>query len=118
MKRALSLALAAILAASVLTSCAFTTRTALDPKITVTSSDALDAAAWLSEALGGLERNVVLGTNADGYSVDLSTLEADGYIIRTLGGEDVLLAKTAAGLDRAVRKYAKMTKAGSVADVT
>ncbi len=46
-------------------------------------------------------------------------LEADGYIIRSLGGEVALFARTTDGLDRAVRKYAKAVESGSeIADVT
>ena len=120
MKKLLSLILAAILFAFTLASCAsLEKRSALDPRIRLTSSDASDAAAWLSDRLGDrLTGRVVLGTSADGYALDLSTLEDDGYFIRACGGEDVLFAKTAVGLDRAVRKYARMAEAGAVTDVT
>ena len=61
----------------------------------------------------------MLGTSADGYDVDVSKLEDDGYFIRSFGREDVLFAKTADGLDRAVRKYAKTVEAGeAVSDET
>ena len=118
MKKLLPILLAAILLASLLSSCAFSKQTALDPNITVTSSDASDAAAWLDERLGAIDSRIVIGTNADGYNVDLSALEADGYFIRSFGREDVLFARTADGLDRAVRRYAKMAEAGNVEDVT
>ena len=119
MKKLLSLILAILLLASVLASCA-TSPAALDPRITVTSSDASDAAAWLTDRLGDrLTDRIVLGTDADGYGVDVSTLESDGYFIRSFGSEVALFARTADGLDRAVRKYAKMVEAGDpVADVT
>ena len=119
MKKLLSLALAAIFFASVLSSCAsLEARPAIDANVTLTSSDALDAAAWLAERLGGVPGRVVLGTNAAAYGFDLSSLEADGYFIRSFGREDVLFARTADGLDRAVRRYAKMVEAGDVSDVT
>ena len=119
MKKLLSLILAAIILAAVLASCAAAPGAAISANIRVTSSDASDAAAWLTERLGDrLTDSVVLGTATDGYALDLSALENDGYFIRACGGEDVLFAKTADGLDRAVRKYAKMVEAGAVADVT
>ena len=127
MKKALALALAAIFIASVLTSCASleqrtaqrSPETTLDPKITVTSSDALDAAAWLDERLETIPDRVVIGTNAAEYDVDVSALEDDGYIIRDLGGEVALFARTEDGLDRAARKYAKAVEAGAaIADET
>ena len=120
MKKALCILLAAIFIASVLTSCAGVgTTAAIGSHIRVTSSDALDAAAWLESRLGErLSDSVVIGTDAAEYDVDVSTLEADGFFIRSFGREDVLFAKTPEGLDRAVRKYAKMVEAGAVTDVT
>ena len=121
MKKLLSLTLAALTLAAALASCATSPKAtaAISANIRVTSSDASDAAAWLTERLGDtLTDRVVLGTDADGYGIDLSTLEDDGYFIRSFGREDVLFAKTADGLDRAVRKYAKMVEGGSVTDVT
>ena len=118
MKKALCIILATLILAAALASCAsLEKRSALDPHIRLTSSDASDAAAWLSDRLGDkLTDSVVIGTSADGYGVDVSALESDGYFIRSVGGEIALLAKTADGLDRAVRKYAKMVEAGSVED--
>ena len=123
MKRLPALALAfLILIASLasLVSCAGTTfAPAISANIRLTSSDGESAAAWLSARLGDkLTDSVVLGTDADGYGVSLDALEADGYFIRSLGGEVALFARTADGLDRAARKYAKMVEAGAVTDVT
>ena len=120
MKNLLALILAAIILAAALASCAVPSTTAVDPHIRLTSSDAADAAAWLNARLGDrLTDSVVIGTNADGYGVDLTALESDGYFIRSIGGEIALFAKTADGLDRAVRKYAKAVEAGDpVADET
>ena len=120
MKRTLALTLAAIMLAAALTSCAgVTEESAINANIRVTSSDATDAAAWLNDRLGDkLTDRVVLGTSADGYGIEVSAFEADGFVIRRLGGEVALFARTADGLDRAARKYAKMVEAGAVTDVT
>ena len=130
MKRLIALSVAAIMLAAALAGCASPqTSAAISTNIRTTSSDALDAAAWLTERLGDkLTDRVVLGTDADGYGVDVSALEDDGYFIRSFGREDVftrsfgredvLFAKTVDGLDRAARKYAKMVETNSVADVT
>ena len=120
MKKLLSLILAAILLAASLASCASLEAPASDPRITVTSSDGESAAAYLAERLGDkLTDRVVLGTSADGYAVDLAALEDDGYVIRSYGDEIALFAKSADGLDSAVRKYAKTVESGSpVTDVT
>ena len=121
MKRVLCITLAAIFFASVLTSCASpgSPRPALDPKITVTSSDAVDAAKWLDERLDSIPDRIVIGTDAAKYDVDVSALEDNGYIIRYIGNELAILARTADGLDIAARKYAKSVEAGkSIADET
>ena len=122
MKKTICILLAALMLAASLAGCAASSRTAaaISARIRVTSSDAADAAAWLDARLGDkLTDRVVLGTSADGYALDLSTLEDDGFFIRSFGREDVLFAKTSEGLDRAVRKYAKMVESGAaVTDVT
>ena len=113
MKKLLALILAAAMLSAALASCAATPETAPGANIRVTSSDAADAAAWLAARLGErLTDKVVIGTDADGYGVDVSALEDDGFFIRSFGREDVLFAKTSEGLDRAVRKYAKMVESG------
>ena len=117
MKKLLSLFLAALMLAAAFTGCAAApeARASFAAHIRLTSSDAQDAAAWLADRLGErLTDSVVLGTDVDGYGVDVSALEDDGYFIRSLGGEVALFARTTDGLDRAVRKYAKMVEAGAV----
>ena len=120
MKRLLSLILAALMLAAALTSCAVPSASAsLNANIRVTSSDALDAAAWLDARLGErLTDRVVIGTDASEYDVNVDTLESDGYVIRAIGDEVALFANDPEGLDRAVRKYAKMVEAGAVTDAT
>ena len=114
----LSLILAILMLAVSLCGCVVSTNeaTAMNSKIRVTSSDAENAAAWLSERLGDkLTDRIVLGTDSEGYGVDVSALEDDGYIIRTFGDEIALFAKTADGLDCAARKYAKTVERGAAA---
>ena len=120
MKRLLALTLAAILLAASLASCAAAPKAAISANIRITSSDAEDTAAYLTARLGdALPDRVVLGTDADGYGIDLTTLEDDGYFIRSLGGEVALFARTTDGLDRAARKYAQTVGSGAaVTDVT
>ena len=122
MKRTLTLILAAIFIAASFASCASVTpKSAIGANVRLTSSDGEDAAAWLTERLGErLTDRVVLGTSADGYGIDLSSLEDDGYVVRALGNESVIFARTTNGLDRAVRAYAKAVENGGAAglDVT
>ena len=119
MKKLLSLILAASFIACAFTSCAVAATAGANASIRLTSSDAADAAAWLTERLGTIPDKVVLGTNADEYGVDVSALEDDGYVIRNLGGEIALFANNPDGLDRAARKYAKAVEAGvQLADAT
>ena len=114
MKKLLALILAAVLAASALASCAVRPTAALGSGICTTSSDAADAAQWLADRLGDRPNDrIVLGTDATGYGVDLSALEDDGYVIRALGDEVALFARTTDGLDRAVRRYAKAVESGA-----
>ena len=114
MGRILSLVLAVIFLVASFVGCApAPTTIAIDQKIRLTSSDAADAAMWLNERLYDIPDRVVLGTDAAAYGVDLSSLEADGYIIRSIDGEIALFARTADGLDRAVRKYAKIVESGN-----
>ena len=122
MKKIISLTLAAIFIAACLASCSVPTAQGGDisASIRLTSSDAADAAAWLSTRLGErLTERVVIGTDASEYDVDLAALESDGYVIRAIGGEVALFASSPDGLDRAVRKYAKAVEAGEpIADET
>ena len=120
MKKALCITLAAVMLAAALASCSPAPTSAnVSARIRTTSSDAADAAAWLTERLGErLPDRVVIGTDAADYGVDVSDLEDDGYVIRSLGDEFALFANTTDGLDRAVRKYAKMVEAGAVTDAT
>ena len=99
MKKFFSVLLASALLLCVLASCSGVEKSVSPARyIRVTSSDAKDAAEWLGDRLGSLSERIVLGTSADGYGVDLSSLEDDGYIIRRLEGEVALFARTANGL--------------------
>lgn len=78
------------------------------------SVDVSSYAAWLAERLGATaEGNDVVcddGTVTiavgDTMGVDTNTLRNEGYVIRTLNSDTVIVAKTEAGIDAAVRKYA------------
>ena len=120
MKKLISLVLAAVMISASLSACASVRNTpAIGANITLTSSDAIDAAAWLTERFGAIPDKLVIGTDSGAYGADVSALEDDGYIIRNIGGEIALFAKTADGLERAVRRYAKTVEAGeAVADET
>ena len=111
MKRLLSLTLSAVIAASALASCA-----AAQTKPSSTSSGLADE-AWLKTRLGIMPDNVTVGT-ASSLGIDMTDYESDGYFIRTESGETVICGKTADGLDRAVRKYAKQVKDGVSFDVS
>ena len=119
MKKTISLILAATLAATVLASCSALGERVVegaDPYKS-SSSDYADE-AWLKSRLGSIPDNVTVGT-ADTLGIDMTDFEDDGYIIRNDSGEVTLCGKTADGLDRAVRAYAKAKKYGNpVADVT
>ncbi len=94
--------LALTLSSGVMFSCA--TRSG----VTVTSSDAAACAEWLEAKFGTVPDGVVLGIgSSDEYGVDLTDFEDDGYVIKTVGSETVIVGKTEKGLDRAVRYYAK-----------
>ena len=113
MKKALSMLLAVVFTVvftvGALASCALSPA---QTDVRLTSSDAKSAADWLEERLGVIPDRLVIGTDDGGLGVDLASLEDDGYIIRSFGDEIALLARTADGLDRAVRKYAKAVEAG------
>lgn len=120
MKRSLCILLALFTAASLLASCAAGGDTS-DPRIRVTSSDAQDCAEWLSGQLGSALTPVIIGIGSDEkYGVDMSAFREDGYIIRQAGGDTLIFGKTAEGLDRAVRAYAKAVRSGGTgpADVS
>ena len=118
MKKIISIILCALTLASALASCAQRTD-GLDPAIAVTSSDARANAEWLDERLDAIPGRVVIGTDGSAYGVDVSALESDGYIIRAVGGETLIFARAAEGLDAAVRKFAKAVENGDpIADAT
>lgn len=99
MKKILSLTLATLTLAGMLSSCAIT-----DSTLSATASA---PEKYLTERLGSTD-GIVLGTAADAvaYGVDLSGLRDEGYVIRKQGGEALILGKTEDGLDRGVRYYA------------
>ena len=121
MKKTLSLILAAIFAASALASCASaptdTLLTSHSSLLTSTSSANYADREWLESRLGEVTDGVTVGT-AESLGIDMTGFEDDGYFIRTAGDETVVCGKTADGLDRAVRAYAKAYESGEVPDTT
>ncbi len=116
MKRLISLALAAIMTASAFVSC-----TEVEPErtsVTLASSDAAVYSDWLTDRLGTVDGNVVIGIgSSEEYGIDMTAFEDDGYILRTVGDTTIAFGKTADGLDRAVRKYAKAVQTDTAADL-
>lgn len=114
MKKLLSLALASVMLLSAMASCG----TAPETTVTLASSDAAVYADWLADKLGYAPEDVVLGIGSSAeYGIDMTDFENDGYVLRTVGDTTVAFGKTADGLDRAVREYAKAVAADTVADL-
>ena len=112
MKKAVSLIIAAVCAASVLVSCSSLGERVVEGADPYRSSSSGFAdEAWLKTRLGEIPANVTVGT-ADSLGINMDSFEDDGYIIRNEGGETILCGKTADGLDRAVRKYARYVRYG------
>jgi len=82
---------------------------------TATAATASAAEQVLIDRLGGIPENVVLGdaSVAAEYGIDMTDFESDGYLLRTVGENTLVFGKTADGLDRAVRAYAKAVEAGN-----
>ena len=109
MKKLLSLALAAVMLASCGTA---------PESVTLASSDAAVYADWLTDRIGYTPEGVVLGIGSSAeYGIDMTDFESDGYVLRTVGDTTVAFGKTADGLDRAVREYAKAVATDTVADL-
>lgn len=107
MKRILSLLLCAVMLASALASCAVNDSQRISQNISVASSAAEDYALWLTDRLGLVPDNVIMAVGDDNsYGIDMSDFEDDGYVIKNVGGDVLLLGKTGEGLDLAARKYA------------
>jgi len=120
-KRIVSLVLSALLFAGSLASCATVPETDdFSDAVTLASSDAGKYAEWLTDRLGTVPHDVVMGIgDSAAYGVDMSDFEDDGYIIRTFDEKTLIFGKTADGLDRGVRKYAIATERGEdISNVT
>ena len=99
MKRLLSLILSAILCASALASCAAPT--------SPSASSSSDAEAYLRSRIGDGADDCILASGDDAVAkyADLVSFRDDGYVIRRIGDQTAILAKTDDGLDRGVRYY-------------
>ncbi len=89
-----------------------------------TSSNASSYAKWLAERLGvtyegndvKCEDGTVTIAIGDALGVNTNTLRNEGYVIRTQDKDTVIVAKTEAGADAAVRRYAaEIEKDGNTA---
>ena len=109
MKRFISLALCALMLVSALESCA----PAKSDSQSSSEDETAKYTAYLEEHLESTpERkpaSLVIETaeNSEAYGVDMTEFSDDGYLTRAEYGEVVILGKTGAGLDRAVRDYVK-----------
>lgn len=115
MKKILALVLCVLTVLSVLASCSAAPAKNYSPKITVSSSAADEFAVWLTNRLGdSLKDNVYLSLGGDAANgLDMTNFENDGYILRSDGDKNIVIAgKTADGLDAAVRKYANAVDLG------
>ncbi|MBR4881740.1 MAG: hypothetical protein IKU19_07385, partial [Clostridia bacterium] len=86
----------------------------------IVSADAEKYAAWISERLdGSIPDKLAVGVGSDeGYDVDMSGYEDDGYIIKKQDDRIVIFGKTADGLDRGVRKYVNAVDSGEAVSET
>lgn len=115
MKKFFSFAMSSVLLASALVSCAYIPARTADETASA-SSDARAGEAWLENRLGEIPDGTVVGVGSnEQYGIDMSDFEEDGYILRELGGEVLVFGKSSAGLDLAVRKYAKAVESGETA---
>lgn len=101
----LSLLLAGVTTLSVLASCS-TSQTGTS----ITASAGTEKyVALLEDRLTEMPDSLVIATGADAakYGVDVNSfIDSEGYTIRATDGNVVILGKTAAGIDRAVRQFA------------
>lgn len=119
LKRIIGFSLTVAMAVGVLASCSSYEVSLIDPALTVTSSAAEDCALWLSDRLGKINDDVIVGIgDEETYGIDMDGFEDDGYVIKTVGDSVAIFGKTEYGLDRGVRKYANMVELdGEVSDV-
>ena len=109
MKKLIPLTLCASMLIAALASCA----PAKSDSQSSSASDTEVYTAYLEERLedlpGKKPSSLVIETaeNSEVYGVDMTAFSDDGYLTRAECGEVVILGKTGAGLDRAVRDYVK-----------
>ena len=114
MKRILSLLLCAVMLASALASCAVNDSQRISQNISVASSAAEDYALWLTDRLGLVPDNVIMAVGDDNsYGIDMSDFEDDGYVIKNVGGDVLLLGKTGEGLDELLHSIDRMMDKGT-----
>ena len=109
MKKLLSIIMCALMLIAALASCA----PAKSDSQSSSGDETAKYTAYLEERLedapGKKPASLVIETaeNSEAYGVDMTAFSDDGYLTRAEYGEVVILGKTDAGLDRAVRDYVK-----------
>lgn len=111
--------LSALLAALMLLpiGCSTPTETPDDPAGVTSSVDVSAYAAWLADRLDATADGndvthkdgtvtLAVAESDDALGVDTTGLRNEGYVIKSEGGDTVIVAKSTDGMDRAVRKYA------------
>lgn len=103
MKRTTALFTAAVMLAGTLFSCA-----GKEEAVSSTTSDISASVGFLESRVEDTS-DIIVGDagTALAYGIDMTDFEDEGYTVRTVGGETLILGKTAAGVDRAVRDYVK-----------
>lgn len=103
MKRTTALFTAAVMLAGTLFSCA-----GKEEAVSSTTSDISASVEFLESRVEDTS-DIIVGDagTALAYGIDMTDFEDEGYTVRTVGGETLILGKTAAGVDRAVRDYVK-----------
>ena len=93
MKKLISAALAALTISAALNGCMGKTES-LSP-VRALSSSAEKSAEWLTDRLGSdtPDRDILLGVadDADAFGADMSGLRSEGYVIRSIGNDTVIL---------------------------
>lgn len=102
MKRILCVLCAFVLCAPIMVSCS---ESSYRQNASSSNADAVD----FLKSKGVDTASLIIGDSelAASYDIDMSDFEEDGYIIRTFDGKTAILGKSASGVDRAVRDYAK-----------
>ena len=80
--------------------------------ISSTSSDCEKYAEWLQNRIGDFDGKVLVcdAERTADYGIDLAMFRSEGYVIKNVGDQTVIAAKSDDGFDRAVRYFANNTE--------